>query len=263
MIYRLSSYHQGLGDCLQFSTLPKMLTEAGHEVYLLDDPQQEQVKPFRNPEIKEFVWGHNPYIKGSLGGEWNAGDVPDWVTIGGLNIKTNKHSYSNTTGDFIKNWEKLHGLTPKNSFPKIYYKPKIVPNIEGVVELSSISLKYNTQLVKTLVRQIISQFPGLHFKQIVSENQHGRITVPNIGTSNVYAEEYKVNGLFDLFDVIGSCKVFISLNSGSHSMAAAAREYNKTMLVYCILPESDWGWIMEQKKFVYPSFTYLKESDNF
>ena len=49
--------------------------------------------------------GPNPYVHGVKDGEWNAGDLP---TI----------EYSNVPGTCISNWEQLHGLEPKNKFPK-------------------------------------------------------------------------------------------------------------------------------------------------
>lgn len=263
MIYRLASYHNGLGDNIQFSTIPEELTKLGHEVYLLEDPNEDQVKRPRNFEIKALIWDTNPYVKGIIPGPWSAGDLPETIMFGGLKISTNQHRYFNKTGSFIRNWEFIHGIEPKNDFPKIYHKPKKIPGIEGIIELSSISLRYNHTMVENLAKRMMSQFPAIQFKQIISPNQNGRIVVHNEGTSGRYAEDLKINGLFDLFDVISNCKIFISLNSGAHSLAAAAREYNKTMLQYCILPVEDHDWILESKKFVYPGITYVKENTEF
>lgn len=246
MIYKLACYHSGLGDSLQLSTLPQMLTEAGHSVYLLSDPNQEQVKEFRNPEIKEFVWGNNKYLQGGLRGItgiWNCGDLPN--------------SYKNISGSFISNWEVAHGLRPKNHLPIIYHPFNKISGIDGVIELSSITLKYEPQKVKLLVQQIIRAHPGYKFMQIVSEHQSNRIVI----TDN--AERHEIGSLFELWDILNSCKCFISLNSGTHSVAAAAIRNNKTMVNYCILPDNDYDWILAQRKFVYGGFTYLKEGGHF
>ena len=40
----------GLGDNLQFSTLPKLYSEIGYEFYISDQ------NVYRNPEIKKLVW---------------------------------------------------------------------------------------------------------------------------------------------------------------------------------------------------------------
>ena len=112
----IKAYHGGLGDCLQFSTLPEQFSrQQGRETYVLDESH------FRNKEIYDLVWGCNPYIKGVKSGHWNAGDIPDIQF-------TNRNGYHSC----IRNWEELHGLTPTNDYPKIYYEPK---KIEGYLSL--------------------------------------------------------------------------------------------------------------------------------
>lgn len=241
MIYRLSSYFNGLGDNLQLSTLPEELTKQGHEVYLLKDTSN-QVHQFRNNKIKEFVWGSNPFIKGELEGVWNCGDLLDL--------------YTNPNKNFIKNWETVHGLIPKNSFPKLYMKPNPVKDIIGIIELSSISLKYNEDEVKYIVKKIIDSFPGFTFKQIVSPNQNSRIHIKNV-------DMLEITSLFELYDITCGCNCFISLNSGSHSVAAASVEHNKSMLRYCIMPASEYHSMMRANLFIYPGTVYLREDEEF
>ena len=68
----IKAYHGGLGDCLQFSTLPEQFSkQQGRNTYVLDESN------FRNKEIYDLVWGCNPYIKGVKSGHWNAGDIPE------------------------------------------------------------------------------------------------------------------------------------------------------------------------------------------
>ena len=68
----IAAYHGGLGDNLQFSTLPEQFAlQQGRDTYVWDRAF------FRNPEIAQLVWGTNPFIKGVKGGQWNAGDIPE------------------------------------------------------------------------------------------------------------------------------------------------------------------------------------------
>ena len=58
-MFLIKAYHGGLGDCLQFSTLPEQFSkQQGRDTYVLDESH------FRNKEIYDLVWGCNPYIKG-------------------------------------------------------------------------------------------------------------------------------------------------------------------------------------------------------
>lgn len=245
MIYRIKSFFGGLGDTLQFSTLPEMLTKAGHEVYLCKDA------PFRNPEIKSFIWGLNPFIKGEADGEWNAGDIP------GL-------AYSNSENDFIKNWERMHGLIPENSLPKIYYEPKkiTITNSFGkretdtcaAIELSAITLKYNTAKVLSTVKNITDKYPGLVFRQWHSNHQQNKILC--FGDNIV--DTSTNNKLSNLCDIIHTTPVLITLNSGTHTLAAAMRRFGNNFEHYCLIPKEDYRWIMEQKKFIFPNINYIE-----
>ena len=227
--YRIRGYHGGLGDQLQFSTLPEILSKQGHDVYLLKDVSG-QVQPIRNEEINDFVWRSNPYIKGEIQGHWNAGDLP--------NAYCNKHN------DFIKNWEASMFVEPQNSLPKIYDEPKMISGVEGLIDLSCTSLTYNNPLVQKRVHEIVSQFPNIRFEVLTSKYQTK--TVPIFGH-----KELKYRDLFHAYSLLCSCKIFISLNSGLHSVAAAARRKNKMMLHYCINQTDFHASSMLSKIFIY------------
>ncbi|KKS77407.1 MAG: hypothetical protein UV51_C0007G0005 [Candidatus Woesebacteria bacterium GW2011_GWC1_42_9] len=231
MIYVIKAFFGGLGDSLQFTTIPEMLTNAGHEVYLAADA------PFRNPAIKPFVWGKNPFIKGESSGEWNAGDIHGRV-------------YVNKYNDYIKNWEWIHGLEPTNSLPQIYYQPKKVDNKFGIIELSCLSLHYDNSKVIKMVQQIIAGL-GIDFVQLQSPHQLNQHYVPGLPV-------VQISGLEELSDIIHSCSSLITLNSGTHSLAAAIRRFGNPVDHYCLLPEKDYGWIMEGKRFVFPGINYIK-----
>ena len=58
----------GLGDNLQFSTLPELYSNNGFDVYIHTESK------VRNSEIYDLVWGINPYIKGKKNGDSKAGN---------------------------------------------------------------------------------------------------------------------------------------------------------------------------------------------
>ena len=123
----LAAYFGGLGDSLQFSTLPEeFYKQQGKETYIWADA------PFRNQEIYDLVWGKNPYVKGRKSGPRTAGDLLEYGN-------------RKKTGDWIKDWESVHGLEPVNSLPKIYYKPEKVEGFEDtiLVDFTSISIDHN------------------------------------------------------------------------------------------------------------------------
>ena len=234
MTHGIKSYFGGLGDTLQFSTLPEMFYEKGDEVFLTDDA------PFRNKNTRSLIWDLNPYVKGQLNTPWTLGDIPNRI-------------YENKCNDFIKNWEHIHGLEPRNSFPKIYYIPKNdISNIETLVDLGSITVPYD---VDKVVKYIKNNF--LNIKLIIN---------PNSPTDNFGFETIHIDSLKDYVDLINCCKTVISLNSGPHMLAGSIRHINKTFRQICIMSshsyyntsESWFDYQMRTKFFVLPLVNYIK-----
>ena len=55
----LKAWHGGLGDALQFSTLPEEFSkQQDRKTYIVADA------PFRNEGIYDLVWDKNPYVLG-------------------------------------------------------------------------------------------------------------------------------------------------------------------------------------------------------
>jgi len=226
-------WHGGCGDSLQLSTLPKEFAKQGHEVWI------SKKTPFRNKEIYDLVWGMNPYVSGITNEEANCGEIPETT-------------YVNTEGAFIKNWEKLNGITPSNDYPEIYYHPKTTDWKGGIVELSSLSLKYNHSKVLNSVYKIMDgDFDN--FKQIVSTNQTGRIVSSDIG-------RITVRNIYELCNYIANCSVFISLSSGPHMLAGALKHIWKGEQ-HCVLPTVEYDTMTSRKLFILPNVKYIKENE--
>lgn len=211
----IKAWHGGLGDALQFSTLPEIFSELGYDVYLAHDA------PFRNNEIKELVWDLNPYVKGQKNVTWTLGDTPGTV-------------YENKHGEFIKNWEALHGIEPKNVFPKIYYQPNKVEDIDGIIDITSISVKYDKdRLIEVIKEYMTKHYPNSNFKIVSNkfypiENSYGFDIV-------------EIDSLKHYVDIINSCNVFMSVISGQHILATSIRHMNTHFEQICFIPEHNHG----------------------
>ena len=92
--------HGGLGDNLQFSTLPEEFCKQKKEKVYLSSTSKA-----RNDEIVDLIWKRNPYISGITNNIPNAGH------IGKKFPKSNKLN-------IIQNWEILHDLKIRNKYPK-------------------------------------------------------------------------------------------------------------------------------------------------
>lgn len=232
----LGPYFGGLGDSLQFSTLPEeFYKQQGRETYLLDGTT------FRNKEIYDLVWELNPYVKGIKRGERNAGDLPKFEPI------------ENHTGNWISNWEHLHGLKPTNIRPKIYYNPKKIEEHQDsiLVDLSSITINHNNtgygydlEKVESVYQNLRVEYPDKKFVQIEFENDIGENVnkyLPEVD------ERIKVNSIFEYCDLINSSFGICCFYSGSMVLATAIQRFNENLKILCITSPSVYNSDRTQK----------------
>jgi len=206
----------GLGDTLQKSTIPRMLTEQGHQVYLnttWDGEGNPNGGHIHNPEIKRLVWEMNPHVRGFT-------EEPPTIVRKGT--PTNLH------GDFIKNWESFYGLPPTNSYPEMYYLPRRVDGIEAVLDLSWLSGCYTPETVRSMASQIVAKQTSFRWKQILSIYQANHVELEGV-------ESIRCDTIFDLADVLSSASMIVTLSSGSHMLAAAI--HKGAIRQVCIMPD--------------------------
>ena len=213
----LAAFHGGLGDNLQFSTLPEEFhKQQGRDTYIWSQAS------FRNQEIYDLVWGHNPYVKGIKDGDWSAGDTPDRHRV--------------IESDCISNWEALHGLKPTNKYPKIYYEPEKISSFDNVilVDLSSISITYDEEKILKLYDAVRKTHEGMVFLEVEFTNKIKGATIIEPDVTGVV----EIESIFTYVDLMYSSFGVISLHSGQNHLAAAIKnQYNNDLEVYCLMDE--------------------------
>ena len=234
----LSAYHGGLGDNLQFSTLPEeFYKQQGRETYIWSQAS------FRNQEIYDLVWGCNPYIKGIKEGDWSAGDTPDRHRV----IESN----------CISNWEALHGLKPTNKYPKIYYEPEKVSSFDNVilVDLSSISITYDADKILKLYDAVKKTHEGMEFLSVEFTNKIKGATIIEPDVTGVV----EIESIFTYVDLMYSSFGVISLHSGQNHLASAIKnQYNNDLEVYCLMDEYEYQRQKDKSIFVFDNVNYLR-----
>ena len=235
----LSAFHGGLGDNLQFSTLPEEFhKQQGRDTYIWSQAS------FRNQEIYDLVWGHNPYIKGIKDGTWTAGDTPE---IGHKTI----------ISDCIMNWEALHGLEPTNRYPKIYYKPKKIYGFHNIllVDLSSISITYDSKQILELYDTIKKTHDDMMFFGVEFTNKIKDATIIEPDVDNTIL----IEDIFTYVDLMYSSFGVVSLHSGQNHLASAIKnQYNKDLNVYCLMDDVEYQRQKTKGIFVFDNVTYLR-----
>ena len=155
----------GLGDNLQFSTLPERFAELDIQVFISTS------NVLRNPEIHELVWGCNPYVAGVSDQPPNAGAVRGAIT-----------SKLPLSIPFVERIEAAHGFEPRNRLPKIYYHPSPLPAMSDtiLIDLSSTSVVPARDKLQQYVGYILERFGyaradcrTVTFRNPVARNQPG------------------------------------------------------------------------------------------
>lgn len=204
MPYILKELFGGLGDNLQFSTLPELMGN----FYIHAD------NPFRCEQIYELVWGKNPFCNGKSKESPNIG-----------NSSTLQPPYLHQS--IINNWEQFYNLPLTDGIPKIYYEPR--PNIcrnEVIVDLSAYSvIDYD---LSSIVKAIRARYPGAI--QVMSKTPYARLN------KQFFSQVYFTSSLFDYADTIFSAKKFICLYSGGSVLASAIKRWNPSLDVECFVP---------------------------
>ena len=235
----LSAFHGGLGDNLQFSTLPEEFhKQQGRDTYIWSQAS------FRNQEIYALVWGCNPDIKGIKDGTWTAGDTPE---IGHKTI----------ISDCIMNWEALHGLEPTNRYPKIYYKPKKIYGFHNIllVDLSSISITYDSKQILELYDTIKKTHDDMMFFGVEFTNKIKDATIIEPDVDNTIL----IEDIFTYVDLMYSSFGVVSLHSGQNHLASAIKnQYNKDLNVYCLMDDVEYQRQKTKGIFVFDNVTYLR-----
>lgn len=218
----IASRWGGLGDNLQFSTLPRRLKELGKNVYVKSDAY------YRNDEIRDVVWGCNPYVDGYVTGPASAGDDCD------------RYHYFGVYENHIMNVEWSHGLLPESTSPELHYVPNVIPNVKGrpVVDISAISTASKYRASETHLLEILKQVP----EEAILVNYTAQIVVGNAKhTQDVYnlsipRETIDVGNLRELCDLIHTCDSFYCLHSGAEVLATGLRDDG----IFSIILESDY-----------------------
>lgn len=232
----LSAYHGGLGDHLQFSTLPEeFYKQQGRKTYIWDK------SPFRNPDVYDFVWGTNPYVLGRKEGLWNAGDIPEIV-------------FENICGTNISNWEKLHGLEPKNRLPKIYYTPNKLGGYSDVflVDMTSISTKYDTSLLKDILEKIQFKYSTKNFLSVTFKKKFTEIEW------GLFEDVIEIDNIFHYYDIMNSVNGFIGMHSGASCMSSSVQEHNKDLKSICIVSKDGYEYHKNKGIFIFDNIEYME-----
>jgi hypothetical protein len=201
----LNGYGGGLGDWLQYSTIPELAYKNGVDCYIYSNA------PFRNEQTLNLLL-KNPYLKG----------LTDELPNGGSMLY---RTWDPELNNIIKIQEYNHGFHPLNIKPIIYYQPKLLKNFlnKEIVDFNSISTDglYNQEKIQNYL-------DGLSSDTILLNNKNYKLN----GKINYFTKD-----IFGYCDVIYSCKKFICLHSGGSTLTSAISRFRADLENIVFIPE--------------------------
>ncbi len=228
----------GLGDNLQFSTLPRLYHQAGYDFYISNQ------NTLRNSEIFNMVWESNPYVKGVSDEPPNAG-YP---------------AHPADRGDFkeyniITAWEKSHGFEDGRPFktPELYHIPEIVESVRGktIIELGAVCLegKYDMQKVAEYIdKNYKDDYPLL-----ISRKDNPRLH--NTFGAKVVDHVIEYDKYQDYLNILSSCRNLVCLFSGTAAVASALDPHDM-IDKKCLYHRSNFGDM--GSTFIFENFEFIE-----
>ena len=235
----ISAYAGGLGDALCFSTLPEMYARTGRTV-LIGRPAVEPA--IRNPETKRLVWEANPFVSGfvdDVGITFTHREMHNWIW------------QQNQTRTLVEAMEALHGFEPIHRLPKIYYQPKWRSEVRQTVyaDPTSISQRMSPDVFESFVDHVCR---ARNFSRNEIVVLSSRYSGPQ-GVGSLCANpRYEVKDIFEYADIIASCRLFITTESGGGILASAIRGLEPAPEIFALATTR----AMNDRLFQFPNIRY-------
>ena len=249
----LGPYFGGLGDSLQFSSLPEMYHQVNKRVLLWDKTT------YRNSEVPDLVWNCNPFISGYSSKNRNAGDTDSFV-------------YKGDTESHIMNIEISHGFPPTNLYPRIYAQPEKILSLADVdiCDFGSFSLNFSRKERRKMKEMAISnKFLFVMHSNKVEENVSRLVLQKSIVPLRLNKFTYKrinprsdqrifVSSLRQYWNILCSSNSILTVLSGGYHLAAAAKIYNPKLKIVCLVNDFQSRNFLDKKMWKYPGVDYVK-----
>jgi hypothetical protein len=233
----------GLGDNLQFSTLPELYSKVNKEVYISSS------NVVRNTEIKEIVWDKNPFIKGTLNLSQNIG--------GHLFCSIPKSAWEKKC-NIIKKWELVHGFNSDDDFPlpKIYYKPNLLEAYSNKIVADFTATTLNEHYSSDL--SVIKNYTLKNYNKndfFILRPSSKNIQKQSLAKSNFEHQVVEYSNIFEYADIIFSAKRFVCFYSGGMVLGSALRKSD----IDCIFPPHPDYYIEHEMPYYYfPNVKYIE-----
>jgi hypothetical protein len=179
----------------------------------------------RNPETRRLVWEANPFVSGfvdDVGITFTHREMHNWIW---RQIETRT---------LVEAMEALHGFEPVHRLPKIYFQPKWRPEVRETVyaDPTSISQRMTPEVFDSFVDHVCRARKLDRDRIVVLSSQYSGAQGAGSLCNN---PRYEVKDIFEYADIIASCRLFITTESGGSILASAIRGLEPTPEIFALV----------------------------
>ena len=231
----LSNPWGGLGDNLQYSTLPELFALSGYQVWVSAHNKA------RNPEISKLVWGRNPYVCGISPEPGNIGEP----------VCSKSDVFGDLGVPFIGRIERAHGFKGLGRFPKVYHTPPTVPAVQDriLIDLGSTSVGGGAEKLINYVNFVVVKYK--YRPEDLLQVQHGNIPQAH-GVSFNNLATVTSSSLEEYCSLLASCRALITVHSGAQSLAVSMRWQGIAPHLHCFALD----WQYNHRDYIYNDVDY-------
>jgi hypothetical protein len=221
----------GLGDHLIYSTLPELFARQGRQVYV------SKLTPTRNDEVRSLLYDENPFVAG-----WT--EEPPNIGSGHAGHRLRECIRFASVIEWV---EVMHGLPATNRCPRIYYRPRLRPELGSVVLVDphSTSQPFPHERFEWFVERLGFSRDQLRVVSSKYSGPHGAGTLADCA-------RIEAASLHAYIDMIYSCRAYVATESGGSALASAVRQDRKTPELYALTTTKSWN----HHVYVFPNVTY-------
>ncbi len=239
----IQPYASGLGDQLLFSTLPRLYSIQGHDVYISNSPG------CRNEEVKNLVWKDNPCVKGFTD---EPGNIIGGKIFDRKKLPENQIFFYKNYSSPINVVEKIHGFGNLSQpvYPYISYIPKFLSRRENTIIFDpySQSQGFTKEVLEEFVNWVC-KWNNYYLNDVtILQSKYSGTNGSEVFPDN---KRYYVENIYEYCDIINSCKAFLVTESGGQSLASALKAKNPNIEAFALHTTESFN----NKYFIYPNIT--------
>ena len=128
-----------------------------------------------------------------------------------------------------------------------------------MVDLNSVTIKYEIGILEKLIKEISSKHPRTIFLNVNFKTSKvgGNKQINNDKNNHKFDGIIEIENIFDYCDKISSSYGIISLSSGVSHLSSALQAYSKNLKSFCIMDNEWYCYHLQKGIYIFDNIEYI------